>query len=109
MGRVLRREAVKRDLIAQWVWYAEAESVELADRFLRAVEFTFETLSRQPDSGVRRSFQDPRLHGIRRCPVSGPYDSVLIFYYPLADGIDVVRIVHARRDLEQLARERFFG
>ena len=34
MGRVHKREAAKRDLVDQWVWYAENASVEIADRFL---------------------------------------------------------------------------
>jgi len=45
MARVLKREAAKRDLIAQWVWYAENASTEVADRFLRAVDSTLNLLS----------------------------------------------------------------
>ena len=37
MARVLKREAAKRDLIAQWVWYAQAASFEVAYRFLVVV------------------------------------------------------------------------
>lgn len=40
MARVLKRDAAKRDLIGQWVWYAENGSRELADRFLAAVSST---------------------------------------------------------------------
>lgn len=40
MTRVLKREAAKRDLIQQWVWYAEEASLEVADRFLTAVDST---------------------------------------------------------------------
>jgi plasmid stabilization system protein ParE len=40
MRRVWRQEAAKRDLIAQWVWYAENAGFETADRFLAAVEVT---------------------------------------------------------------------
>ena len=34
MARVRKRQAAKRDLIAQWVWYAENADLETADRFL---------------------------------------------------------------------------
>lgn len=45
MARVLKREAAKRDLIAQWVWYAETASIEIADRFLDAAESTLTLLA----------------------------------------------------------------
>lgn len=109
MGRVLRREAAKRDLIAQWVWYAEAAEVDLADRFLAAVEDTLKLLSEQPGSGAVRDFRDPRLHGIRSFPVAGGFEAILLFYFPLEDGVDLVRVVHGRRNLARLAEERFFG
>ena len=31
MARVLKRKAAKRDLIAQWVWYAENASTDIAN------------------------------------------------------------------------------
>jgi hypothetical protein len=35
MGRVLKREAAKRDQVARWVWYAENASIEVAERVVR--------------------------------------------------------------------------
>jgi len=43
-SRILKREAAKRDLIAQWVWYAENIGIEVADRFLQAAEDTLRLL-----------------------------------------------------------------
>jgi hypothetical protein len=40
MGRVLKREAAKRDIVAQWLWYADNASIEIADRFLQAADNT---------------------------------------------------------------------
>ena len=108
MGRVLKREAAKRDLIAQWVWYAENASIEIADRFLAAVEDTLAILSTQPESGALASFQKIELRNIRRSLVSDRFESILLFYLPLEDGIDLVRVVHGRRNLELLAQEGFF-
>jgi hypothetical protein len=31
MARVLKREAAKRDLVAQWVWYAENADIVVAE------------------------------------------------------------------------------
>jgi plasmid stabilization system protein ParE len=51
MARVLKREGAKRDLAAQWVWYAENAGMNVADRFLRAADSTRNLLSTQPESG----------------------------------------------------------
>ncbi|MBL0159873.1 MAG: type II toxin-antitoxin system RelE/ParE family toxin [Bryobacterales bacterium] len=48
MARVLTREAAKRDLIAQWGWYAEKAGVETPDRFLAAADATPTMLASQP-------------------------------------------------------------
>jgi hypothetical protein len=56
MARVRKREAVKRDLIAQWLWYAETASVEVADRFLQAADATLDLLSTQPEREAYSSF-----------------------------------------------------
>lgn len=58
MARVLKREAAKRDLIAQWVWYAENAGIEIADRFLDAVEATLISLAAHPESGARTYDED---------------------------------------------------
>jgi plasmid stabilization system protein ParE len=52
MARVLKPQAARRDLIAQWLWYAENAGIESADRFLRAADNTLNWLSTQPESGT---------------------------------------------------------
>jgi plasmid stabilization system protein ParE len=46
---------------------------------------------------------------MRRFPVSDGFDKILLFYFPKADGIELVRVVHGSRDLERLLLEGFFG
>jgi len=53
MATVRKREAAKRDLIAQWVWYAENADLDTADRFLRAADSTVSMIAGQPESGYR--------------------------------------------------------
>jgi toxin ParE1/3/4 len=105
MARVLRREAAKRDLIAQWVWYAETASIEVADRFLQAAESTLELLATQPESGSPWPVSKVELQGMRRVPVSNGFEKILLFYFPLRDGVDLVRVVHGSRELSQLLAE----
>jgi toxin ParE1/3/4 len=109
MARVLKREAARRDLIQQWVWYAESASIEVADRFLRAADKTLDLLSTQPESGARFFVRKPELQNMRRFPVSDGFGKILLFYFPLQDGVDLVRVVHGSRDLERLLAEGFFG
>jgi toxin ParE1/3/4 len=48
------------------------------------------------------------LTGMRRWPVKG-FEKILLFYFPLPDGLDLVRVVHGSRDLTRLFDEGFFG
>jgi toxin ParE1/3/4 len=109
MARVLKREAARRDLVQQWVWYAENAGVEVADRFLRAADTTLDLLSTQPSSGAVFSVRKAELNNMRRFPVSDGFEKILLFYFPLQDGVDLIRVVHGSRDLEKLLAEGFFG
>jgi toxin ParE1/3/4 len=109
VARVLKREAAKRDLIAQWVWYAENAGIEVADRFLAAVDSTAATLARQPEIGIPLPLKKAALQGVRRFPISDGFEKILLFYFPLQDGIDLVRVVHSARDFGRLISEGFFG
>lgn len=105
MARILKRVAAKRDLIGQWLWYAENANIEVADRFLEAADNTLEQLATMPESGVPVFVRNAELQGIRRFPVSDGFKKILLFYFPLRDGIDLVRVVHGNRNLERLFAE----
>jgi toxin ParE1/3/4 len=108
MAGVRKRESAKRDLIQQWVWYAENAGIDVADRFLRAADETLELLATQPESGAAFFVRQPELQSMRRFPVSDAFGKILLFYFPLLDGVDLVRVVHGGRDLERLLIEGFF-
>ena len=109
MARVFKREAARRDLVAQWVWYSENGSVEVADRFLLAVDQTLSVLASQPESGSVVLLRSPELRGLRRAPVSDGFEKILLFYFPLQGGVDLVRVVHGSRDLERLLTQGLSG
>lgn len=46
---------------------------------------------------------------MRRFPLLDGFETILLFYFPLKDGIDLVRVLHGSRDLERLLAEGFFG
>ena len=109
MASVRKREAARRDLIGQWVWYAENADIDTADQFLKVADETSKMLARQPEAGYRFFVRRPELQGLRRFPLSGGFEKILLFYFPLPEGIDLVRVVHGSRDLERLLMEGFFG
>src|SRR5260370_42098377 len=86
-------------------WYAETDNIEMAERFLTAVDSTLEMLASQTESGPRTFTTKTTLHGMRRFPVSDGFEKLLLFYLPLHDGVDLVRVVHGSRDLSP----KFFG
>ena len=100
--RILRKPQAARDIL-QIASYISEDSLDASIRFLEAVETTFLALARRPLMGASRTFKDATLAGIRMWRVKG-FESYLIFYRPLADGIDVVRLVHGARDIETLFR-----
>lgn len=46
---------------------------------------------------------------MRRIAVGDGFEAVLLFYFPLPNGVDLVRVVHGSRDLQKLLAEGFFG
>jgi toxin ParE1/3/4 len=74
---------------------------EAADRVLEAALTTFEDLAETPGMGRPRVFQHAELSGLRSFRVRG-FPNYLIFYRAVADGIEIVRVLHAARDLDAL-------
>jgi len=66
MSRVLRREAARRDLIEQFLWYAQNASVDVADRFLSSAERTLKRLAMAPASGALAAVTRQELTGLGR-------------------------------------------
>jgi len=64
-------------------------------------------------------FSNEKLGFHRQLPILGVFEHLcnepngfeknLLFYFPIQDGVDPVRVVHGSRDLERLLREGFFG
>ncbi len=75
--------------------------MEIARRFLAAANQTFEELAGMPHMGMSRTFRNPKFAAVRKWAVK-EFDKYLIFYLPLHDGIEVLRVVHGTRDLEEL-------
>ena len=85
----------------QFVYLGEQTSVEMAERYFAAIEETCALLINQPRSGTPYDSGIARLAGLRGVPVKG-FGNHLLFYIPRSGGIDVVRVLHAARDIESV-------
>lgn len=94
MPRVQRTAQADEDLIELWVYVAQ-DNEFAADHLWAEFDRKFALLAGQPRLGAARPDIAPEL---RHFPV-GRY---LILYREIDDGIEVVRIVHGARQLNNL-------
>ena len=92
MPRVNKTTQAEQDLEDIWVYIA-MDNPGAADRLLDALQAQCRLLAAQPHMGRERRELAP---GLR----SFPFRRYVIFYLPLPDGIDVVRVLHSAVDIE---------
>jgi toxin ParE1/3/4 len=92
MAAVYHTARARKDLGDIWFYLAERAGEERASRAVKRIEAASRLLATQPRMGRPR----PQLReGLRSWPV-GDY---IVFYFPLPDGIRVVRVLHSRQSL----------
>lgn len=89
-----------QDLDEHFVYIAQ-NNPNAALRFFDATRQTIARLAQLSGIGRLYPVRNSRLDGLRRFPVKG-FDNYLIFYLPFLDHIEIVRILHASRDLEEV-------
>lgn len=99
---VAYRQAAKDDIVRQFRYYlVAAEIPDVAIRFREAVRRTVESLRQHPLVGPRHISGDPRLQTLRSWPVAG-FESIRIYYLLCSDFIDIIRILHGKRDVKRI-------
>lgn len=93
--------AAEADLDALWLYVAEHGTIEAADRLIEATIAGFRLLATNPGMGRSR---DDLASGLRGFPVTD-YPDYLIFYRRAQGAIDIVRVVHGRRNLPDIFTE----
>lgn len=91
MTRVVYRPLAGSDISDIWDFIAE-DSVLQADSWVDNLDAKLRLLSTQPLMGRSREELLPSLR-------SQPFGRYVIFYMPLSDGLDVIRVIHSTRDL----------
>ena len=95
------RPAADRDLDDPAAYLAREASLETALRFYDASSTTFGKLVEMPGLGERGKTSNPRLEGLRVWRIEG-FENHLIFYRPVDDGIEIVRVLHGARDIDSV-------
>jgi toxin ParE1/3/4 len=80
------------DLTLIWDFIAH-DNIRAADALLVRVEAAFDMLAANPLAGRARDDLAPKIR-------SFPVGNYIVFYLPLSDGIEVVRVLHGRQDID---------
>jgi plasmid stabilization system protein ParE len=68
---VTLRPRARLDLLEQFLYFGEQSNVELAERYVAAVDESCRQLVKHPNIGRLYDSGIARLHGMRRFPVNG--------------------------------------
>jgi toxin ParE1/3/4 len=82
------------DLIGIWSYIAD-DSVANADVFIDKLYETMRLLAGKPGSGRRREELAPGMQ-------SFPFGRYILFYRVVAGAIEIVRVLHGARDIENI-------
>ena len=94
MPVIIKRPVAENDLFEIWDYIAD-DSAARASAFVREIHQKFSTLASNPGLGRIR---DDLAEGLRSFPI-GRY---VIFYRGIAEGIEIVRVLHGSRDMENI-------
>jgi|ERR1700688_612319 len=85
----------EQDLIEIWGYWANSASIDVADNQLRDIDRACERIEDWPLSGRAR---DELLSGLRSLPVQPN----VIFYRVRGGGVEIVRVIDGRRDIDRV-------
>ncbi|NHC33427.1 type II toxin-antitoxin system RelE/ParE family toxin [Scytonema millei] len=92
MNRFRLSQQAEQDLEDIWAYLAQQDEL-LADKQIAQILDRFPMLSQFSNMGKQRNNLLP---GLRSFPVQ-PY---IVFYTKIADGIEIVRVLHQSRDID---------
>jgi len=94
VAKVLRKPQAEADLIEIWTYIAQ-DSLASADKLLDEIDEKSQTLARSPFIGKACDELGPKIR-------SFPIGNYVLFYQPIEDGIEIIRVLHGARDIEAL-------
>lgn len=94
-------EPAKNDLKEIWSYVAGFNS-DSADRLLRKLKNKFQMLADNPKIGTPR---DNFIVNLRSFPLS----NYVVLYFPTESGVEIYRVLHGARNIEDLFENYFEG
>jgi toxin ParE1/3/4 len=94
VAKVLRKPQAEADLIEIWTYIAQ-DSPTRADKLLDEIDEKSQTLAQSPFIGKARDELRPKIR-------SFPIGNYVLFYQPIEEGIEIIRVLHGARDIEAL-------
>ena len=95
MAEYIISHKADRDLVDIFKYIARQSTRSRAKSYVRKLEKTIKTLSESPELGTPRDYTPLGV-------LAFPKDDYIIFYWKRSPSIEVIRILHAARDLENL-------
>ncbi len=84
------------------------KSVEKALNFDEAVFKSFDRLCEMPAIGTERTYENPKLFGIRLWFVKD-FEKYLIFYRAFGNYLEIVRVLHSAQDIDSILQGEFIN
>lgn len=104
MNRFIVRPLADAD-IDELADYIAEDNPEIGLLFYDAAYEAFERLAAMPFMGQIAGFRRPRNRELRYWPIPG-FEKRLIFYRPIPDGVEIVRVLHSARHILRILGEK---
>jgi toxin ParE1/3/4 len=105
--RIEKTVLATQDIEHLAAYYQAEAGIAVALRFVDNAEHAFQQLSQMPRMGALLGFLHAPHAGIRRWHITG-FPRLLILYRDLPNGIEVVRVLDAGRDINALFEDSDF-
>ena len=102
MNRIVLSELALHDQEQTIDFYTDRKGPDLAMEYLQTVQNTLSMLAENPQLGSGRRFRSPELHGVRWFPLASPFEKHLVFYRAERGSVEILRVLHASRHIEEI-------
>lgn len=103
MPKLIKRAVVIQDII-DIATYISFDNLDAGDRFLYAIEATFQQIAKLPGIGRLSGFTHPRLTQVRQFPVKG-FKNYLIYYQCQGDIIDIMHVFQGSQNIPTILQQ----
>jgi plasmid stabilization system protein ParE len=104
MKRLVVFELALQDQEETIDFYTNHEGPDLAIRYFHALKRAFSLLVVKPHLGTARGFRIAELDGVRWLPLASPFQKHLVFYRATRETVEVIRVLHASRNIEEILK-----